>query len=170
MHSATQICVTSDSEFYDYFATITMLANNLRNAALFRVRQVLTMVEKPFDKLTANELEVYNEIACALPLMGDRYKMPVKGKQFLNYYFLDALLKVTKNPDYFAERLPKQTTQQVLKEVASDMKGFYAGIRPLLPVSQSFRVMARKAAIILPLFQTKIVSFTLLKTSPAVMK
>ena len=131
MHSATQICVTSDSEFYDYFATITMLANNLRNAALFRVRQVLTMVEKPFDNLTANELEVYNEIACALPLMGDRYKMPVKGKQFLNYYFLDALLKVTKNPDYFAERLPKQTTQQVLKEVASDMKGFYAGIRAL---------------------------------------
>ena len=131
MHSATQICVTSDSEFYDYFATITMLANNLRNAALFRVRQVLTMVEKPFDKLTANELEVYNEIACALPLMGDRYKMPVKGKQFLNYYFLDALLKVTKNPDYFAKRLPKQTTQQVLKEVASDMKGFYAGIRAL---------------------------------------
>lgn len=42
MHSATQICVTSGSEFYDYFATITMLANNLRNAALYRVRQVLT--------------------------------------------------------------------------------------------------------------------------------
>lgn len=129
MHSATQICVKLNNEFYAYFATITMLANNLRNATLYRVRQVLTMVEKPFDKLTANELEVYNEIAFALPLMGEKYKMPVKGKQFLNYYFLNALLTATNNPDYFAVGLPKQTAQQVLKEVVRDMKGFYAGIR-----------------------------------------
>ena len=106
MHSATQICVKLNNEFYAYFATITMLANNLRNATLYRVRQVLTMVEKPFDKLTANELEVYNEIAFALPLMGEKYKMPVKGKQFLNYYFLNALLTATNNPDYFAVGLP----------------------------------------------------------------
>lgn len=129
MHSATQICVKPGSEFYPYFDTIAALCNNLRNAALYRTRQVLTMVEKPFDKLTANELEVYNEIAFALPKMGNRYKMPVKGKQFLNYNFLDALLKVTKNPDYFAVGLPKHTAQQVLKEVVKNMKSFYAGIR-----------------------------------------
>ena len=129
MHSATQICVKPSSEFYPYFDTIAALCNNLRNAALYRTRQVLTMVEKPFDKLTANELEVYNEIAFALPKMGNRYKMPVKGKQFLNYNFLDALLKVTKNPDYFAVGLPKHTAQQVLKEVVKNMKGFYVGIR-----------------------------------------
>ena len=129
MHSATQISVKPGSEFYPYFDTIAALCNNLRNAALYRTRQVLTMVEKPFDKLTANELEVYNEIAFALPQMGNRYKMPVKGKQFLNYNFLDALLKVTKNPDYFAVGLPKHTAQQVLKEVVKTMKGFYAGIR-----------------------------------------
>lgn len=131
MHSATQICVTSGSKFYDYFATITMLANNLRNAALYRVRQVLTMVEKPFDKLTVNELEVYNEIAFALPLMGEKYKMPVKGKQFLSCAFLEALMRVTNNSDFMAEPLPKQTAQKVLKEVTKNMKGFYAEIRAL---------------------------------------
>lgn len=73
MHSATQICVKPGSEFYPYFDTIAALCNNLRNAALYRTRQVLTMVEKPFDKLTANELEVYNEIAYALPAMGDKF-------------------------------------------------------------------------------------------------
>lgn len=88
MHSATQICVKPGSEFYPYFDTIAALCNNLRNAALYRTRQVLTMVEKPFDKLTANELEVYNEIAYALPAMGDKFKMPVKGKQFLGYHFI----------------------------------------------------------------------------------
>ena len=129
MHSATQICVKPNSEFYAYFATITMLANNLRNATLYRVRQVLTMVEKPFGKLTANELEVYNEIAFALPLMGEKYKMPIKGKQFLSYAFLEALMRVTNNQDFMTIALPKQTAQQVLKEVVGDMKGFYAGIR-----------------------------------------
>ena len=129
MHSATQICVKPGSEYYPYFDTIAALCNNLRNAALYRTRQVLTMVEKPFDKLTVNELEVYNEIAYALPAMGDKFKMPVKGKQFLGYHFMDALFKVTRNPDYIVEGLPKQTAQQVLKEVAKDMKGFYAGVR-----------------------------------------
>ena len=129
MHSATQICVKPNSEFYAYFATITMLANNLRNATLYRVRQVLTMVEKPFGKLTANELEVYNEIDFALPLMGEKYKMPIKGKQFLSYAFLEALMRVTNNQDFMTIALPKQTAQQVLKEVVGDMKGFYAGIR-----------------------------------------
>lgn len=58
MHSATQICVKLGFEFYPYFDTVAVLCNNLQNAALYRTRQVLIMVEKPFDKLTANELEV----------------------------------------------------------------------------------------------------------------
>ena len=123
MRSATQICVKPSSELYEYFDTVTKLSNNLRNAALFRTRQVLTFVEKPFEKLTANEMEIYNEIAFALPAMGDKYKMPEKGMQFLNYNFLDSLLKVTQNPDYMAQGLPKQTAKHVLKEVAKNTKG-----------------------------------------------
>ena len=129
MHSATQICVKPSSGFYSYFDTIAALCNNLRNAALYRTRQVLTMVEKPFDKLTANELEVYNEIAYALPIMGDKFKMPVKGKQFLSVDFLEALMRATNNPDFMAEGLSKQVAHHTLKGVAEDMKGFYAGIR-----------------------------------------
>lgn len=129
MHSATQICVKPSSGFYSYFDTIAALCNNLRNAALYRTRQVLTMVEKPFDKLTANELEVYNEIAYALQIMGDKFKMPVKGKQFLSVDFLEALMRATNNPDFMAEGLSKQVAHHTLKGVAEDMKGFYAGIR-----------------------------------------
>lgn len=129
MHSATQICVKPSSGFYSYFDTIAALCNNLRNAALYRTRQVLTMVEKPFDKLTANELEVYNEIAYALPIMGDKFKMPVKGKQFLSVDFLEALMRATNNPDFMAEGLSKQVAHHTLKGVAENMKGFYAGIR-----------------------------------------
>lgn len=129
MHSATQICVKPSSGFYSYFDTIAALCNNLRNSALYRTRQVLTMVEKPFDKLTANELEVYNEIAYALPIMGDKFKMPVKGKQFLSVDFLEALMRATNNPDFMAEGLSKQVAHHTLKGVAEDMKGFYAGIR-----------------------------------------
>lgn len=126
---ATNFCVKPSSGFYSYFDTIAALCNNLRNAALYRTRQVLTMVEKPFDKLTANELEVYNEIAYALPIMGDKFKMPVKGKQFLSVDFLEALMRATNNPDFMAEGLSKQVAHHTLKGVAEDMKGFYAGIR-----------------------------------------
>ena len=63
------------------------------NATLFRLRQVLSGLNKEPKELTANEKEVLDEIANHLPLMGSKFKMPEKGKTFLSYYFMDSLLK-----------------------------------------------------------------------------
>lgn len=126
MYHATKILIKQDNELFNYCSSITKATNNLRNAALFRVRQVLTMVDKPIGKLTQNELEVYNELVRALPKMGKKYQMPTKGKTFLSYYFLNALFSATENDDFFCSDLPRQTAQHVLKEVAGNMKDFYA--------------------------------------------
>lgn len=129
MYHATKTLVKQNDALFSYFAELARLSNNLRNAALFRVRQVLTFVEKPEAQWTTNKREIHDEITAALPLMGPKFKMPTKGKTFLNYGFLNALLSVTRNPDYFAEKLPRQTSQQILKEVVANMKSFYAACR-----------------------------------------
>lgn len=130
--------VKSKDPLYDYCNSITKATNNLKNAALFRIRQVLTMVEKPANEMTANELAVYNEIQNALPLMGNEYHMPAKGKPFLSYSFMNALFRATNNPDFFCDNLPNQTAQQTLKEVVKAMKGFYASSRAYAQNPNSF--------------------------------
>lgn len=102
MYHATKTLVKQNDALFSYFAELARLSNNLRNAALFRVRQVLTFVEKPEAQWTTNKREIHDEITAALPLMGPKFKMPTKGNQ---------------------------TSQQILKEVVANMKSFYAACR-----------------------------------------
>ena len=126
MYHVLKVHIGPKDKLYTYCDAITHAANNLRNAALFRTRQVLTMVDKSYENMTDNEREVYNELQMALPLMGKKYSMPSKGNTFLGYEFLDSFLKNTNNPDYYCKELPRQSAQQTLKGVAKDMKSFYA--------------------------------------------
>lgn len=129
MYYATKIQINQNHPLFQYCDAITKAANNLKNATLFRVRQVFTMVEKPTEQLTSNEKEVYSEIENALPLMGSKYKMPQKGKSTLSYTFLDALMKATHNPDYYNAALPSHGAQHVLKEVTENMKSFREALK-----------------------------------------
>lgn len=120
------------------------LANNVHNAALFRLRQVLSGIGKEVP--TSNEQEILDEIKAALPAMNEireqenakkrangkkesvPYEMPTAEKSLLGFSFLDALLKVSNNPDYFSE-LPRQTTQAIIKEVRKSIVGYFAALR-----------------------------------------
>ena len=127
MYRTMKIMVRSSDDLYPYLDEIAHLTNNLYNAAMFRIRQVFTGIEKlsAQQPITSNEQEVLQEIQDTLPLMGAAYQMPSKGKTFLSYRFLDCLLKRSKNPDYTAERLPRQCAQQTLKQATKDMKSFF---------------------------------------------
>lgn len=129
MYSVIKFQITESEGVYEYLDAVTKAANNLRNTALFRVRQVLTMFNEPFEKLTENELEIYNELQTYLPVMGSKYKMPTKSKTFLGYGFLNKLLYVSGNPDYFCKDLPIHSAELTLRVLTKDMKGFYAGCR-----------------------------------------
>ncbi|MCD7840679.1 MAG: RNA-guided endonuclease TnpB family protein [Erysipelotrichaceae bacterium] len=59
-YSSIQFNIKQSDDFYEYCNDITHAASNLRNAALFRLRQDNTLVNKSLDKLTQNELDVYN--------------------------------------------------------------------------------------------------------------
>lgn len=134
MYSAIKFQIRKGDEFFDYCDQITKAANNLYNAALFRVRQVLTFTNKSQAQWTDNEWEVFRELEVALPLMNQvskkqQYKMPTAGKTFLSYRFLDTLLRVTRNPDYTTKCISAHAAQATLKEVVASMTFFYAAIR-----------------------------------------
>lgn len=114
---------------YDYCDSSAKAVNNLRNATLFRIRQVLTFTNKPEEQWSQNEIEIYNEIKSALPAMGEKYKMPTQKKPFLSYEFLNALMYVTKNPDYFNEAITHQLAEDTIKATVREMKSYYAGKR-----------------------------------------
>lgn len=123
------ISIEENHPLFQYADRMTRLANNLSNAARFRQRQVLTAVSKQEADWTENERTVMEEIRRTIPQMKNAVEMPSGKKHFLGYRLLDAIMKYTGNPDYYAEGLPRQTAQNVLKQAVKDMKGFYASCR-----------------------------------------
>lgn len=106
---------------FAYCEEMSRKANSLGNAALFRLRQHFTGRTK--DVLTANEQEVADEITLVVNMTGRQ-----APKALINYPFLEKLMRLTENPDFFSG-LPMQTAQAVLKERIRDMKGWFAAIR-----------------------------------------
>lgn len=144
MYTTRRVIVQSDHVLHSYFDETTKAANNLYNATLFRIRQVMTAVKKEPKQRTANENEIMREIESSLPAMNEikmkthskkqgkaehsqpkLFVMPTQEKWMLSQYFLDALLKVTNNPDYCDERLSKQVAQKVIRSACGDMLSFF---------------------------------------------
>lgn len=110
-----------NSELYDYAYGCMVLSRRLYNAALFRLRQNFTARKK--DVLTANEKQVMDEIM--LTVQSSNMKAP---KAVVSYQFLEKLMRVKENPDFFSG-LPMQTAQEVLKQAVRSFKGWISALR-----------------------------------------
>ena len=133
MYINRRILIGKSHVLHPYFDGMTRAANNLYNAALFRIRQVMTAVNKDPKQWTCNETEIWDEITDNLSKMNASrakpFEMPSAGKWLLSYYFLDCLFKVSGNPDYFALALPRHSAQHVIRSVCRNMKAFFAASR-----------------------------------------
>ena len=119
--------IVAEKALFNWCDDAAHKANNLYNAALFRVRQCMTSRNKDPNELTANELEVLDEIEQmnrSLASCGRKLRN-IPGSGVLSYTFLDDLMKYSDNPDYYCEGLPRQTAQHVLKHVCRDMRSFF---------------------------------------------
>jgi putative transposase len=103
-------------ELFEYCTLMSERSKSLRNAVLFIMRQWFTAYGK--DCVQPNQQEVIDEVHLTMKLTGR--KKPGKA---ISYYFMDKLMRCTKNPDYF-NGLPSQTAQWVLKGVSFDFKGW----------------------------------------------
>ena len=117
----TVIKKTEYPEYCSYFSALGMLSTNLYNAGLFRVRQNFTICgkEHPSDL----ELQVQKEIELTV-----KEKHTKKPKSCLSYEFLEKLMRVTENPDFFAG-LPMQLAQNVIKQACRDFKSWIASVK-----------------------------------------
>ena len=128
MYHTLQIQANQSDPLYAYLERTSHLTNNLYNAGLFRCRQLITASKKEQKDLTENEKEVIKEFSSAFP----------DKKYSLGYASLDRVMRANHNPDFFAEGLSKQTAQHVLKQVARDMKGFFAAIKAYQKTPSAF--------------------------------
>ncbi len=117
----TVIKKTEYPEYCSYFSALGMFSTNLYNAGLFRVRQNFTIrgKEHPSDL----ELQVQKEIELTV-----KEKHTKKPKSCLSYEFLEKLMRVTENPDFFAG-LPMQLAQNVIKQACRDFKSWIASVK-----------------------------------------
>lgn len=118
MYRVTRTRISKDRYpgLFAYIQENALEARNLYNAALFRIRQNFSMKGK--ENLTANEQQVLDEIR----LVMDACHAGKPGR-FLSYPFLEKLMRITKNPDFFAG-IPMQCAQGVVKAAVRDMKGW----------------------------------------------
>ncbi|MGF7004526.1 hypothetical protein M2149_002948, partial [Lachnospiraceae bacterium PFB1-21] len=98
MYKSKQILISKrkEPELYTYLEDLGFLAKSLYNASLFRIRQNFTGRRK--EVLSDNEALVAEEIRQVL----SRYPHLQKPKSVLTYTFLEKLMRVTENPDFFA--------------------------------------------------------------------
>lgn len=129
MLRTTKIQIGPKHPLYEYCEKQCHLANNMYNASLYVLRQVLTGIPKELSERQKNEIEVISLIENTLPQMGEKYAMPVAGKTALSCTFLNAFFYRSENPDYFAEGFPRQSAQRMIKKAVQSMKGFYASFR-----------------------------------------
>ena len=104
--------ISNSHSLYSYLYEYCRLSRNLYNASLFRLRQNFTSLNK--ENLSDNEKEVVQEIYKVI----DTYQLS-KPKTLISYKFLEKLMRVNFNPDFFAG-LPMQSSQLVLKDAIRD--------------------------------------------------
>ena len=143
MYYVQNVQVKPEDTLYPYCDKLTKAANNLYNATLFRIRQVMTGVKKDPSELTENEKNVFEEIQCMLESLqnegkGNKHKMPTKEHPSLSFMFLLDLLSRTKNPDYYCEDISRQSAQQTVREVTGKISEYYSSFQKWRQDNSSF--------------------------------
>lgn len=125
--------ILSKNDFPEVFAfaeTNSVLAKNLYNAALFRIRQTFTGWDK--ESRSENEREVFAEIERTMETVKN-----FNAKRILNYHALDKILRANQNPDLFSG-LPMQTAQAVVRAAASDFSNWLKTLKEYRKCPEKF--------------------------------
>jgi putative transposase len=121
MYCSDRIYIDKDHAVFAYADSASALASNLHNATLFVLRQHFTSHGK--DHLSANQTEVEEN----LKLVEEQVKH--HAGRVVGYEMLDKYMRITKNPDYFADGLSKQAAQGILKHTVNDFKNWLKALK-----------------------------------------
>lgn len=123
MYSVQKIMIseTKQKALYAYLQNYEILTKNLYNAALFRLRQNFTMRGK--EHVTENE----HGVACEIEETLNACPFLKRPGAVLTYHFLERLMRVCGNPDFFAG-LPMQSAQAVVKLAVTNFRSWLAAL------------------------------------------
>ena len=158
------VFVDKNHELYEWCADMTGKANNLSNAVRFRQRQVFFARNKDITDLSDNEKEILDEINAVLGID------MLSCKRSLTYTFLYNLLQKSNNPDFCADKFPKQSAEWVVKQTVQDMNDYYAALieysaNPSRFTGPVHQVTKRKVVTVLLVFQIRIAQSKLIRTA-----
>ena len=133
VYRVRQIQLRKNHILYPYCCAITEGVKALYNRANYIVRQYATGLEANENgrKLHSNQEEVLKLVRETT----EGTKFAPKGK-WLNYYQLDHILKVTKDPAYYG--VPSHVNQQTLKLILRDYRSFFEGLKRYQREPKSF--------------------------------
>ena len=120
MYKTKTIILKEKSPLKQDFDEQAHLAKLFKNSVIFRYRQLMFAQRKDFKDLTEHEKQVLDEFKKTEPnyrAISNKYYLPTMKH-------IDNMFKITKNSDYYSE-LPRQCTQQIIKEVRSDFKSYF---------------------------------------------
>lgn len=129
-YQVEKIMVRPHHPLYSYCSDLCHQSRNLYNASLFRIRQSFSA----FGRIALSSLqeEVKEEWETFLPRMKTKHpswKSPFETGKLPSFYMLDALFKLSENPDYYAEGFPIHTAQHCIKQACQDMKSYLASLK-----------------------------------------
>ena len=123
MYGVIRLSVSSKHypELFAYCSSMTALYKNLKNAALFIIRQWYTAYGK--TDLQPLQKEVIQKVEDTCRSTGRK-----KPGRIISNRFIELLMRLTENPDYYA-RLPRHSAQYAIKEAVNDFKNWRAAVR-----------------------------------------
>ncbi len=108
-------------KLFAYCSSMTALYKNLKNASLFILRQWYTAYGR--EDLQPLQTEVIQKVEDTCRFYGKK-----KPGRIISNRFIELLMRLTENPDYYA-RLPRHAAQYAIKEAVNDFKNWRAAVR-----------------------------------------
>jgi putative transposase len=124
----------ADLDLLKYCYELTSKSKLLKNAVIFRYRQLFSVQNKKWQNLSENEQQVLDEFETSqgkYKIISDKYYCP-------SYNHIEYVLKITGNPDYYSG-LPIQTVQQEIKEVKESFNAFWQSIKDYNKSPQKYK-------------------------------
>lgn len=125
MFATRVIIVKPNDSLYSYFQENAKLAKLLWNACLYRLRNVEFAVNKGFQNLNPQQIEVIDELNTYRPV--NKKALSMRNK-IVNYVWLDRVLKLTKNSDYNSG-LSKHAVQRIIKTAVKSIKSYHEALK-----------------------------------------
>ena len=121
------VCIilkNKDVELKDYCSSQCKNAKLLKNAVIFRLRQLYFAWIKDYIDLSKHEKEVLDEFCTTY----DKYSPISKDHMFPTYNQFERMLRNTKNPDFF-NGLPAHSSQYLIKNGLQDFKSYFNALK-----------------------------------------